>query len=250
MSEIVSQREGRVAVVTLNRPEVLNAINTPMLDALDDALDAIEQSDAELLVLTGAGRAFCAGSDIGGHRPAGEDLREVAETRVRRMHALVLRFIGYRLPSVAAINGLAYGGGLELALACTFRVAAPTATLCMPEIKHGVLPSYGATQLLPRLIGASRALELMLTGASLAGEDAKPIGLVTGVDAAPLAAAIAFADRLPNAGSLSHRMIRHAVHHGQHLDLAAALELERELAIEVAVSDEAREGISKFGERS
>lgn len=250
MTEIVASRDGRVAIVTLNRPAVLNAINTEMLDALDAALDAIEASDAQLLVLTGAGRAFCSGSDIGGHRPAPEDLRQVAETRIKRMHALVLRLIGFKQPSVAALNGLAYGGGLELALACTFRIASPSAKLCMPEIRHGVLPSYGATQLLPRLIGAGRALELMLTGASLAGAEAKSIGLVTGVDDDPVAAAVAFAERLPNTGSLSHHMIRRAVVHGQHLDIAAALDLERELAIEVALSREAQDGISRFNDRA
>lgn len=190
MEVVRLDRIGSVAVVTLNRPEKLNAITTPMLDALDIALAEVEASGAKALVVTGAGRAFCAGSDIGGADQHPGDVRSFAKDRIRRMHALALRLIDYRLPSIAALNGLAYGGGLEIALACTFRTALPGAKLCMPEIRHSLVPSYGGTQLLPRLIGSGRALQMMLTGEAIDAEEALRIGLVNIVDADPLAAAV------------------------------------------------------------
>lgn len=243
------ERSGAAVVVTLDRPEVLNAINTAMLDELDAALDELEASDAALLVLTGSGRAFCSGSDLGGTERHEGDTRTFAEQRIRRMHALALRLIGLRQPSVAALNGLAYGGGLELALACTFRIAAPGAKLCLPEIRHNLMPSYGGTQLLPRLIGVPRALELMLTGESIDAARALELGLVTLVDADPVAAALRLVERLPNGAGLAQRMIRRSVAMGLNRELGAALDLERELATENAASAEARAGAARFAER-
>jgi enoyl-CoA hydratase/carnithine racemase len=165
------------------------------------------------------------------------------------MHALILRLIEYRQPSIAALNGLAYGGGLEIALACTFRTAAPTAKLCMPEIRHSLVPSYGGTQLLPRLIGTGRALEMMLTGESLDAEEALRIGLVNAVDLDPIAAAVALAERMPNGAGQAQSMIRKSVVIGTNLNLAGALDLERELAMDIAVSDAARQGAASFSNR-
>ena len=233
MAHLKLERLGEAALITLDRPAVLNAIDTAMLDAFDAALDEVEAGDARVLLLTGAGRPVC-------------DAHAFAAGRVARMHALMLRLIDFRQPSIAVLNGLAYGGGLELALACTFRIAAPAAKLCMPEVKHGLLPAYGGTQLLPRLIGAGRALEMMLTGESIAAADALAIGLLTRVDADPIAGALALARRLPNGAGLALRMIRRGVAHGADLDLRAAFDLERSLALEVARSPEAAQGVRDF----
>ena len=249
METINLDRQGRVALVTLNRPEKLNAITTHMLDDLDAVLTDVEASDAHAVIFTGAGRAFCAGSDISGADEHRGDTLRFAEERIRRMHALILRLIDYRQPSFAALNGLAYGGGLEIALACTFRTCAPHAKLCMPEIRHSLVPSYGGTQLLPRLIGAGRALEMMLTGKAITAEHALRIGLVNAVDDNPVAAAVALAERMPNGAGEAQRMVRRSVAHGTILELAAALDLERELAMEIAVSDEARQGAAAFTKR-
>lgn len=249
MEALKVDRVGRTALVILNRPEKLNAITTRMIGDLEVALRDIETSDARALIITGAGRAFCAGSDIGGADLHDGHKHGFAEERIRRMHALILRLIEYRQPSIAALNGLAYGGGLEIALACTLRTCAPGAKLCMPEIRHSLVPSYGGTQLLPRLVGAGRALELMLTGEAITAEQAFRIGLVNVVDGDPVTAAVALAERLPNGAGAAQRMIRRAVARGASLELTAALDVERELAMEIAVSAEARQGAASFTNR-
>ena len=249
MAHLLVDNVGQVAVLTLNRPTVLNALNTAILDELDAAIDQVERGDAQALVLTGSGRAFCSGTDISGREPHEGTTEEFASARISRMHALALRLRDLPQPSIAVLNGLAYGGGLELALAFTFRIAAPTAVLCMSEVTLGLMPSYGGTQLLPRLIGQGRALEMMLTGEPMNAEEALRIGLVNAVDPDPLAAAISFAERLPNGTGLAQRLIRRSVDRGAHLDLASALRLEQQLAMEIAVSPEAREAALRFQAR-
>jgi enoyl-CoA hydratase len=249
MALILVERIGQCAVLTLNRPAVLNALNNAILDELEAAIDQVEASDAQVLILTGAGRAFCSGTDISGKDPHEGTPEEFAATRVGRMHALALRLQDLPQPSIAALNGLAYGGGLELALGFTFRTAAPTAALCMVEVTLGLIPSYGATQTLPRLIGQGRALEMMLTGAPMSAEEALRIGLVNAVDPDPVGAAIAFADRLPDGAGPAQRAIRRAVARGAHLDLPSALDIERELTLEIARSPAAREAGARFQAR-
>jgi enoyl-CoA hydratase/carnithine racemase len=249
MPLVLRETVGQVAVLTLNRPEVLNALNTAILDELDAAIDQVEASDAQALVLTGAGRAFCSGTDISGKEPHEGTPEEFASARVGRMHALALRLQDLPQPSIAALNGLAYGGGLELALAFTFRIAAPAAALCMVEVTLGLIPSYGGTQTLPRLIGQGRALEMMLTGDPMSAEEALRIGLVNAVDPNPVTAAVAFAELLPDGAGPAQRAIRRAVAHGAHLDLPSALGVERELTLEIARSPAALEAGARFQAR-
>jgi enoyl-CoA hydratase len=249
MAQILAERIGHCAVLTLNRPAVLNALNNAILDELEAAIDQVEASDAQVLILTGAGRAFCSGTDISGKEPHEGTTEEFAKARISRMHALVLRLRDLPQPSIAALNGLAYGGGLELALAFTFRIAAPSAVLCMAEINLGLAPSYGATQTLPRLVGQGRALEMMLTGEKMSAEEALRIGLVNLVDDDPVAAAISFAERLPNGAGLAQRVIRQSVARGAHLDLPSALRLELELVMEIARSPDAKQAGVRFQAR-
>ena len=155
MSIITHSTIGNCAVLTMNRPAALNAITTDMLNLFESQLDAIEKDDSRAVILTGAGRAFCPGSDI---KSPPDNVR----ARIDQVHRLIRRLLEFPKLSIAAINGLALGGGLELALACTFRVAASDAKLGLPEIKIGLMPAYGGTVLLPRLIGAGRAQEMML----------------------------------------------------------------------------------------
>lgn len=229
----IVERRGPDAVVTLDRPEKLNALDDALVDRLEAALAEVEAGDARALILTGAGRAFCAGSDISGAGAPSEDAAAHAVERIGRMHRLVLRLLDLPVVTIAACNGLAYGGGLELALACTFRVAAPVARLALPEVRLGLLPSYGGTQLLPRLIGQPRALRMMLTGEPVEAAEALAIGLVDEVADDVVAAAVALADRLPAGTEPVQRLIRRAVREGAALDLPAALELERSLALQV-----------------
>lgn len=232
---------GGIALVRLDRERVLNAMNEAMVEALEQAFERIAADDAvRAYVLTGTGRAFCVGSDLkeGGGGDAG--------ARVRRMHALVLRLVRFPKLGVAALNGLALGGGLEIAMACTFRTAAPSARLGLPEVTHGLMPAYGGTQLLPRLIGTGRALELALTGELIEAERAAAIGLVNAVADDPVAAAVALAERCSQGSETARRAILRAVVEGSGLPLEQGLEREYQGVMAVANSAEALAGIDQF----
>ncbi|HET8547892.1 MAG TPA: enoyl-CoA hydratase-related protein, partial [Bryobacteraceae bacterium] len=168
-----------VAVLTLNRPARLNALNAELMEELEAALDEMEALPPECgLIVTGAGdKAFAAGADLSEIASAGFDAFRLAARGQRIFRRLELA----PYPSVAAINGYALGGGLELAMACTLRVAATNAKLGQPEVKIGLMCGYAGTQRLPRLIGRGRALELLLTGDQIEAAEAHRIGLVNNV---------------------------------------------------------------------
>ena len=180
------------AVLTLNRPEALNALSSAMLRDIGEAFDEVAKAKARALIITGAGnKAFCAGADI-------KEFRNQAmldsKARTELGQATFAKLDTLPIASIAVINGYAFGGGLELAMACTFRLAARHAKLGQPEIKLGTIPGYGGTQRLPRLVGEARALELILTGRTLDAAEAERIGLVSRiVDGDAIAAGINFA---------------------------------------------------------
>lgn len=241
MRAIEVTAENGVATICLNRPAVLNAINEPMVDQFVEALDGIER-DASIcaFVITGSGRAFCVGSDLKeGHGDA--------RARIAQMHALIVRLTEFPKASVAAINGLALGGGLELAMACTFRVAANTARMGLPEILHSLMPSYGGTQLLPRLIGYGRAMELALTGEMIDAVEAERLGLVSAVADDALGAAMDLVDRCSRGGQLAQLEIRRAIAGGWGLPLVEGLEIEAAAALRISDSDEAKRAVARFG---
>ncbi|MCY1412645.1 putative enoyl-CoA hydratase [compost metagenome] len=246
MNESVThQRHGVCAVLTLNRPESLNAIDDALLDELEAHLERIASDDSRALVITGEGRAFCAGSDLKGG--TGD-----ADARIRRMHQLILRLRRFPKISVAAINGFALGGGLEIAMGCTFRVAAAPARLGLPEIRLGLLPVYGGTQLLSRLIGQQQALRLMLGGEPVDGRRALEIGLADELVEQPgeaLAAACELATAHSGYGLLAQQAIRQAVRDGLELPLEQGLELEARLGSEIKDSHDAQEGVRAFVEK-
>ena len=231
-----------VALITLRRPEVLNAINDEMVACLEDALDRHETSDAIALVITGEGRAFCAGSDL-------KEVSVDRERRVQRMHTLAKRLIDYPKVSIAAINGLAFGGGLELAMACTFRIAAPDATLALPEVKLSLMPGYGGTQLLTRLVGPARALEVMLFGDAIPADRAREMGLLTAVEDDVIVAAIALAQRCAEHGQPVQLALRRAVSEGYALPIESAFKLERLLGRSLASTPEAMAALAKFARK-
>jgi len=229
-----------IATLRLDRANVLNAINIAMIGEIESFLERCEQdNDVRALVIVGTGRAFCVGSDL-------KEDRGDPQRRIARMHQLMLRLVEYPKMSVAAINGLALGGGLEIAMACTFRVAAPQARLGLPEITRALMPAYGGTQLLPRLVGVGRALELALSGEMIDAQRAKEIGLLNAVADDPLAAAIALAARCSRHGQVAQREIRRAMLGGICLPLADGLALEAQGALRVAESEEARAGVAAF----
>jgi enoyl-CoA hydratase/carnithine racemase len=245
MAALEIEHRGECAILRLNRPESLNSISDALLGALEEQIDALEAAPCRALVLTGTGRAFCAGTDL-------KESHSIPEERMQRVHALVRRLRGYAKPSIAAINGLALGGGLELALACTFRVARADAKLGLPEVKLALLPAYAGTQLLARLIGESRALEMMLSGDPIDGIRAEQIGLVNKVVSAEtdvVAAACELAASFTRHSLVPQRAILRAVREGLEMSLEGGMALERALVSAVSGSADTLEGVSAFLEK-
>jgi enoyl-CoA hydratase/carnithine racemase len=245
MSVVLFRRMGECAVLTLDRPSALNTISNEMLTELEQHLDRIEHDASRALVITGAGRAFCAGSDL-------NEWHGDTQQRLVRVHALVRRLLHFPKISVAAINGLALGGGLEIPLACTFRVARQGARLGLPEIKLGLLPAYAGTQLLPRLVGATRALEIMLSGEPVDAATGLEIGLLSRVcadDEDVVELACNLARSCARHSLVPQRAIRRAVREGLSLPLDDAMALERELVREVSASADTLEGVNAFLEK-
>ena len=198
------------ALLTLDRPEALNALSFETLREIDARLDEVAAGDARGLLVTGAGeRAFCAGADIKElmGRPLAQGRRDMANGQ-----RIVSRFGTLPMPSIALINGYAFGGGLEVALACNFRLALRTARLGLPEIKLGLIPGYGGTQRLPRLVGEARALEIIMTGRTVNADEAERIGLVHRlVDGDLIEAGKAFAREMTGYGLPALALARDAV---------------------------------------
>ena len=241
-------RREEFALITLDGPQSLNALSSAMLDELDAAFDEAAKDDARALLITGAGdKAFCAGADISElrGRPIEADL-----AAAERGQKLFARLDDFRVLSVALLNGLALGGGLELALACTFRVAAPGARVGLPEIKLGLIPGYGGTQRLPRLIGEARALELILSGRMVTAADALALGLVNRVAGGDLVGAgIAFARDMTQMSLRASAFARRAVRAAGEMPLAEGLKVEAELSTLAYRTHDAEEGIRAFLEK-
>ena len=236
-----------VVLVTVTRPKVLNALNAATIGELLEAFERLRDDAAvRAIILTGAGeRAFVAGADIAElARLEPADAREVA----RRGQALCALIAGCGKPVIAAINGFALGGGCELAMACTLRVAADTARIGQPEINLGIIPGYGGTQRLPRLIGAGPALEILLTGDPVAAEEARRLGLVNRVVPAAelLDEARALAAKLAAKPPVAVRYILDAVRCGTQMSLDEGCEHEAALFGVVAATEDKREGTRAF----
>ena len=241
-------RRDHAAILTLDRPEALNALSFAILDEIGACLDAAAASDARVLVVTGAGpRAFCAGADIKELRGRGQAAQRAG---AERGQAVFAKLDTLRMPSVAAINGFAFGGGLELALACTFRIATRNAKLGLPEIKLGLVPGYGGTQRLPRVVGEARALEMILTGRTVEAEEAERIGLVSRlVDGDPVEAALAFAAGFTGYSLAVLALSRAAVQRAGALPLHEGLRLEADLSTLAYGTADAEEGMAAFSEK-
>jgi enoyl-CoA hydratase len=238
-------RTDEFALLTLNRPEALNALNFLTLRELDAALDEVEAGDARALLVTGAGdRAFCVGADI-------KELTGRSLAAQRRDAAngqrIISRFGVLRMPSFALLNGYAFGGGLELALACNFRLALKTARLGLPEIKLGLIPGYGGTQRLPRLIGEARALDIIMTGRTVNADEADRIGLVHRLtDGNLLEAGKAYAHEMTGHGLPALALARDAVTRALGLSLEDGLKAEAELNTLAFQTKDAAEGMEAF----
>jgi enoyl-CoA hydratase len=250
LDNILLERDGAVAIVTLNRPAVLNALNAQTLDELRRVLLDLQADDAiRVLVITGSGeKAFVAGADI---NELARQTPASGRALARAGQAVIDLIESLGKPVIAAINGFALGGGCELAMACTLRIAAESARLGQPEINLGIIPGYGGTQRLPRLVGKGRALELLVTGAPVSAAEALRIGLVNRVVPASelMTAARTLASELARQAPIAMRYILEAVNHGLEMPTADGLHLEATLFGLVAASDDMREGTRAFLEK-
>ncbi len=239
-----------IVLITINRPEKRNALNHVVVTELGEAFRIATQDTAvKALILTGAGeKAFVAGADIGELASVGA----VEAERLSRRGQEVFRALEtLRKPSVAAVNGYALGGGLELAMSCTIRIATPEAKLGQPEVKLGIVPGYGGTQRLPRLVGRGRALDLLLTGEPIDGVEAHRIGLVNAIAAQPelIATAKQWARKVLANGPLAVALTMEAVDAGLDSGIDAGLRFEAMAFGITAASEDRREGTSAFLEK-
>lgn len=237
-------------VLRLTRPAKLNAITKSILVALSACLDRMEREGPRLLVVIGEGaKAFCAGTDLAETQSMPPDARQAKSVMARD---LLVRLSRSKVVSVAAINGLAFGGGLELAMACTMRVAAAHATVSLPEIKLGLLPAYAGTQFLPALVGSARALDLMLTGRVADAQEALGMGLVNRVvpvGGDVLVQAMALGREVTRFSPQAIAGIRACVAAAGPQVTDAGLAVEDRVVREVFLSDNAREGVAAFLEK-
>ena len=247
MSVTVTRRDA-CAVVVLDRQDALNALSFAVIEELAGCLAEIARSDARAVLLTGAGdKAFCAGADIKELR--GRSLM-MQKRGAERGQAVFSMLETLPMPSVAIINGYAFGGGLELALACTFRLATRNARLGLPEIKLGLVPGYGGTQRLPRVVGEARALEMILTGRTVEAAEAERIGLVSRlIDGDPLEAGLAFAAGFTGYSLPALGFAREAVQRALTVPLHEGLKIEADLSTLSFRTADAEEGMAAFVEK-
>jgi len=242
---VIVESTNGVAVITLNRPDVLNALDTALLHELEAAFEAL---DARAVVLTGAGRAFCAGADL-------KERDGMDETAWRAHHEVLERaFAAVRAqgaPTVAAVEGYALAGGLELALSCDLVVAATDVQLGLPEVTRGIIPGGGGTQVLPRLIGHSRAKDMLLTGRCIDVKTGECYGLVTRVvdPGEAREAALELAQQIAANAPLAVRAVKRAIDEGAGKPLAEALAIELDAYWTCIGTADRREGIRAFVER-
>jgi enoyl-CoA hydratase len=250
MSFVRTEISDRVAVLTIDRPEKLNALSSEVLADLDRAVsEAGKNPQVRAVVLTGAGpKAFVAGADIAEL----SKLTPVTGREHARMgQAITTRIETLGKPVIAAINGFALGGGCELAMACTMRIASTNAKLGQPEVKLGILPGFGGTQRLARLVGKGKAMEMCLTGDPIPAEEALRIGLVDRVvaEGKALEASVEVARKIAANGPLAVAFTMEAIHHGLDMALEDGLEFEAALFGVCASTQDMREGMAAFLEK-
>ena len=246
---ILLEKDGPIAVITLNRPEKLNALNATVRREIMEAVDALADDDTvKVAVIHGAGeKAFVAGADVSefAARTASEQRKVYLQ---RRVYDAVAAF---PKPIIAAVHGFCLGGGSELALACDLRVADRTASFGQAEIRLGLIPGAGGTQRLARLVGPGQALRIGLTGDFVDAEEAHRIGLVEFLvdEGQHLEKAMEIAGRMARWSPVALRLLKQSVQAAMETPLSAGLDLERELFLAAFASDDGREGVAAFSEK-
>ena len=248
---ILVERDGAVAVITLNRPKALNALNEEMLRELGEAMASLEADrEVRAVVITGSGdKAFAAGADIGELSRLPD--AAAASEKARSGHRVTDAIEHSRLPVIMAINGFALGGGLELAMAGDFRIASKTAQLGQPEVNLGIIAGFGGSQRLPRLVGQGMASYLLLPGERIGADEAKQCNLIELVVEPDrlLAEAKRLAAIIASKGPLAIAATKRAIHKGLQVDLHRGLDIEADEFGTVAASADAREGTTAFLEK-
>jgi enoyl-CoA hydratase len=246
---IIAFEEG-IEIITFNRPKVLNALNSALLEELSEALDAAAgDENIRVLVLTGAGeKAFVAGADI--KELAGLNPLQ-AKQFAHQGQSVINKIVGLPIPVIAAVNGYALGGGLEIALACDFIYASENAALGLPETTLGLIPGFGGTQRLPRLIGPNQAKELIYTGKIVPAAEALILGLVNRIDPPEnlKAAVMKTAQAMAAKGRISLRAAKETINSGLDTSLGTGLKIEQDAFAICMASEDSREGTRAFIEK-
>ena len=244
------EKNGAIAYVTLNRPKVLNALNEATIDDLVEVFEDARDDAAVLgVILTGTGdKAFAAGADIS---EMANDTPTEAEDKTRRGQRLTTLIENLGKPVIAAVNGFALGGGCELAMACTIRLAVETAKFGQPEVTIGIIPGYGGTQRLPRLVGKGHAMQLILTGELIGAQEAYRIGLVNEI--VPAADLISRAETILNKiganAPVAVKLAIESANRGLDTTLAEGLGVEASLLAQCVATNDMKEGVAAFREK-
>jgi methylglutaconyl-CoA hydratase len=245
----VERRPDGVVFVTLNRPQARNALSLQLNNEISALMYDLNQEPSPLpIVITGAGETFCAGADLKERKgvPADE-----ASTYVDAISGAIKMVAAVRRPTIAAMNGSAYGGGLELALACDLRLLADNAEVGLTEVRLGIMPGAGGTQRLPRLVGEAHAKELIMLGRRISAKRAHEIGLVHQLAPASgfRAAVDALLDEMSLCAPLSVAFAKNAIERGMEMPLEQALEMEREVYDQTLYTEDRNEGLAAFAEK-
>ena len=246
---IIFEKKNGIGYVTVNRPEALNALNDSVIEELDSVFRAIDRDDeVRVVIITGAGRAFVAGADI-----AQMSRLDGSEGRVMSMRGQkMMEFIGFMdKPVIAAVNGFALGGGNELSMACDIRIASETAKFGQPEVNLGIIPGYGGTQRLPRLVGRGMAKKLIYSAEIIDAEEAYRIGLVDEVVPADqlMDTAAKLAETIASKAPIAVKMAKAAINNGMNTDLKTGVQFEAEAYASTFVSEDRVEGMKAFLEK-
>lgn len=249
MAFVKLERQGHVGIMTISRPEALNALNSQVLTDLDAAIDQVEK-DAEIyvVILTGDGRSFVAGADIG-------EMKGFSAIDGKRfgVHGgnVFLKLENLSKPVIAAINGFALGGGCELAMACDIRLASEKAKFGQPEVGLGITPGFGGTQRLPRIVGVSKAMELILTGKTIGAAEAKAIGLVSEVYPPEelMGKAVEMAEMICANAQIAVCQAKRCIRMGMQTDIHTAAAFEAEAFGVTCGTEDKNEGMGAFLEK-
>jgi len=246
---VLEERRDQVVVLTLNRPEAMNSFNFAMLHGLRDKVEAIQYDpEVRVVIITGAGKGFCAGADL-------KERATLSEPQVREFIYTIRNLFSFieslRVPVIAAVNGVALGGGTELVLACDLRIASSTASLGLTETRLAIIPGAGGTQRLPRLVGRGKAKELIFTGRRVDATEALQIGLVNQVSKpeALLDDALGMAGMICETGPIAIQQAKYAIDHGLETDLHTGLAIESNAYWITIPTEDRLEGLTAFREK-